>query len=256
MSAATVSDAERARFLEEGVLVVRDAFGAGELEVLREAFEGLFARGARLDETADVDGARFVMAPTASGGRPAIQRVVWAGAAEPDLAAVGADPRLVDRACDLLGVDEVDQLINQAHIKRPHDGVCFPPHQDAWNRRHGTELWRDEVGDGSYVQCVLTVDDMREDNGPLTYVPGSHREGPILGEDREDRVAELCARTPLVPLVVPAGALIFFGPFLIHGSAPNVGETSRRILVDGYARPGVNRRRYPGAGLGVRRRRR
>lgn len=243
----------RQRFVQDGICVLNGIFSAEEVHALRAAFDRLFALGADLEQTTELFGAKFVVEPTGPGGRPAIQRVVWAGAAEPALEAVGRDPRIVERALDLLGVDAADQLINQAHLKHPGDGVEFPLHQDAWNRRWGTELWDDPYEDGSYVQCILTIDDMREDNGPLVYLPGSHRLGGIVGPDREARVAELARRTLPVPLIAPAGSLAFFGPFLVHGSAPNTGETPRRILVDGYARPGVNRRTYPGAGLGVRR---
>lgn len=244
-----VSDTERAEFLREGVLVVPNVFEAFALRTIEAAFERLLELGHDLTESEDLAGSNFVIAHTGPQSEPAIQRVVWCGAAAPALAAMGEDPRILGRVLHLLGTARAEQLINQAHFKRPHDGVHFPFHQDAWNRRVGTDLWQDTSEDGAYVQCVLTVDDMTADNGPLLYVPGSHRQGLIAG-DREAQLKSLIKETPARPLIAPAGALIFFGPFLVHGSLANQSTEARRILINGYARAGVNRRPYPGAGLG------
>lgn len=243
--------AERRRLDEAGVLVRLGAYAEPELEALRAAFERLHTRAQGHTQTVDLGGARFVIAPTGESGAPRVQRVVWCGAAEPALEAVGADPRVLTPVMHILGTEAAEQLINQAHFKRPHDGVAFDMHQDAWNRRYGTPLWRDSSADGGYVQCVLTVDEMTADNGPLLYVPGSHRLGPLLGPDRDARVQEILRESPPEHLTAPAGALLFFGPFLLHGSTPNTSDGPRRILVNGYARPGVNRREYPGAGRGL-----
>ena len=241
---------DRARYHREGLLVITDQFSASEIAALRQAFDRLRALSRGLSKTAEACGARFVLSPD---DRVALQRIVWCGAAEPALAALGTDPRILDRAAALLQETVVDQLINQAHFKEPGDGVDFPLHQDAWNRRFGTPLWTDTSPDGGFVQVVLTIDPMTELNGPLMYVPGSHRLGPVLGDERRKRVDAVAAETLPVPVVADPGALIFFGPFLVHGSTPNRSSVSRRVVVNGFARQGVNRRRYHGAGLGVRR---
>ena len=48
----------------------------------------------------------------------------------------------------------------------------------------------------------------------------------------------------------PAGSVIFFGPYAVHGSTPNRSATPRRVLINGYAYPGANGRVYPGEGSG------
>lgn len=249
----SLTPSERRAFERDGFLVREAVFGDAELASMRQAFDRLEARGAGLGASADRDGARYVVAPTGLGGALAVQRVVWCGGAEPSLFGPALDPRILSVAMDLLGTDRASQIVHQAHFKRPSDGVRFELHQDAWNRRHGTALWRPDGDDGAYVQCVLTVDPMRSDNGPLLVCPGSHRAGPILGPDRHRRAAWRAAETGVHPVVAPAGSVVFFGPFLIHGSDPNRGDQPRRVLVSGFARVGVNRRPYPGAGLGVRR---
>lgn len=242
-------------FARDGFLVRSEVFSPQEVDTLRLAFERLEARARRCIGTFDVQGTRFVLAPTADqGGDPRLQRVVWCGGVESVLLTAGADPRIVEPALALLGEPEADQLINQAHFKRPGDGVAFPMHQDAWNRRWGTQEWRDRSPDGGYVQVLLTLDTMAEDNGPLLVVPGSHQLGALDGPDRRERVEDLCEERAPVPLLLSPGSLVFFGPFLVHGSRANRGTRPRRALVNGFARPGANLREYPGCGLGIRRR--
>lgn len=252
-SADALTAQEWSDFEADGFLIRPEIFHPEELVSFEEAFDRLEERAKALSSTRPMEGASFVMGPTGPGGATTLQRVVWCGAAESELMAAGLDPRILRPALELLGSRSADQLINQAHFKRPGDGVEFPLHQDAWNRRFGTALWRDRSSDGAYVQVVLTLDSMHPGNGPLLVVPGSHRWGPILGVDRHLQVEARLGDAAPVPLRAPSGSLIFFGPFLVHGSEPNHGAGPRRLLVNGFARPGVNRRRYPGAGLGVRR---
>lgn len=248
-----LTPAEHAHFQREGLLVIPNQFSGEELDALRDDFQRLRRRADGLTATEERDGALFVVTPTSMAERPGVHRVVWCGAAEPGLAATGEDPRILGRAAQLLGASTVDQLVNQAHFKEPGDGVEFPLHQDAWNRRYGTDLWLDSGTDGSYVQVLLTIDRMTEANGPLLYVPGSHHRGPIMGDDRQARIDELARSIPPRAVVAEPGTLVFFGPFLVHGSTPNHSDRSRRVLINGFARRGVNRRVYHGAGRGVRR---
>ena len=245
----------RPSLLERDYAVAAGAFSEAELAPLRAAFDRLEAAAEGRDATFDLDDARFVLAPTGEAGAPRLQRVVWCGGREPELLAASRDPRILGWAARILGRVEVEQLINQAHFKRPGDGVEFPLHQDAWNRRTGTEF-DDPDGSGGFVQCMLCLDDMGADNGPLVFLPGTHRLGPVAleasAEARAARVAELERAHPPRVVTAGAGSLVFFGPYVFHGSGPNPGPRSRRGLVSGFAVPGCNRRRYPGAGLGVR----
>ncbi len=230
-------------FFRRGWFMVRHLFTEEEVEALRRAFERLQRLAPEHD--GDVGDAHYVVS------NRAIRRVVWCGALEPSLLFAGRDPRILRPVAELLGTDHMDHLINQAHFKLPGDGVGFEWHQDSERRRYGTELWDDVNGKGSYVQTVIAVDDCRVDNGPIRLIPGNPGHlslGDCSDEERRVLIDEGSAQ----PAVMAAGSVLFFGPYTIHGSEPNQSDAPRRILVNGFAAPGANHRRYPGCGLGVR----
>jgi ectoine hydroxylase-related dioxygenase (phytanoyl-CoA dioxygenase family) len=259
-------------FFGRGWVVLPALFAPDELAAARAAFERLHATAQRLRTTQDHAGARFVLtdrgggmpATEASRGDVVVQRVVWAGGAEPALLDIGADPRLVGPALQLLGSERCEQLLCQAHFKMPGDGVSFDWHQDVQHRDKGPGTWRDLNGRGSYVQTLLAIDEMRTDNGPLQFVP---REAVRLDDRGRLRDVHYDYGTPMAgggdaggdeavdagraeTITGPAGSVIFFGPYAVHGSTPNGSATPRRVLINGYAYPGANGRVYPGEGSG------
>ncbi|MEO0812989.1 MAG: phytanoyl-CoA dioxygenase family protein, partial [Myxococcota bacterium] len=226
-----------------GWIVCRQLFSVVELDTLRRCFDALADRAPEQDET--IEGARFVV------HNGAIQRVVWCGGAQRELLSVGRDPRILRRVADLLGSQQMDHLINQAHFKLPGDGVHFDWHQDSERRRYGTDLWTDVNGVGSYVQSVLAIDDCRLDNGPIRLIPGNP--GHLgLGDKSVEERARYIREERAESAIMAAGSVLFFGPYTIHGSEPNRSQRARRVLINGYAAPGANRRPYPGSGLGIR----
>jgi len=233
----------------DGYAVVRGFLGADDVRRLREGFDRLLARARRLEGSEEVGDARFVVehAPFR------LHRVVWCGGADDELAAFGDDPRFLRLAAAVLGQRQLVQLIQQAHFKLPGDGIDFAWHQDASNRRYGSEF-TDVAGNGSFVQMAVAVDAMTPDNGPLRMIPGTHRLGfvadPLTGEVPPQHLD----LTRAVDVALQPGDLAVFGPFVLHGSPPNRSDQPRRLFLQGYTLPGANRRVYPGAGVGVPRR--
>ncbi len=242
----------------DGFLLIPGVFAAPELRPLHAACERLevmaeelFAQGLRGPVLHR--GSQFVLGEIAQGrrrGQVRIDRVVWAGAAAPELLGFGAHPQLLRWAAQILQSERLQQLINQVHFKLPGDGVAFGWHQDAQHRRYGTDLWRDVNGQGSFVEIATLLDDATADNGPLQFVRGSHRRG-YLGLDGEGRLpAEHVDQDRTVAATAQAGSVLLFGPFVIHGSGVNQSSAKRRLLLNGFAVPGANFRQYPGEGSG------
>ena len=253
MQPRSATTEEYEQFYRDGFVVVRSAFEPAEVRVIAAAFDGLLTTAETLQATGMHHGAQFVLErPHGWRTPPVVHRVVWAGAAQPSLLKTGEDPRILRFVASLLGSEDMDQLINQAHFKMPGDGVTFAWHQDSVHRRYGTDLWRDVNGRGSYVQALLTIDPMHSGNGPLTVVPGSNQDGHIHPPDRKVLDSGMFAREQAVTLALDPGDLAFFGPYTVHRSNANESRQPRRALINGYAYPGANSRVYPGEGAGRR----
>jgi hypothetical protein len=234
-------------FFDVGWVVRRALFRADEVARMRACFDELEQMANELTETGPHRGAHFVLGD--KDGQRVIKRVVWAGACQPYLLTVGGDARLTVPSAQLLRSDAMDHLLNQAHFKRPSDGVTFDWHQDIQHRDKGNGTWTDVNGRGSFVQTLIVLDEMTPDSGPLKFMPGSSKWGRIDFASA-DRLA-LREREAVTILAQP-GDTLFFGPYTAHASFENTSERYRRVLINGYASPGANRREYPGEGAGRR----
>lgn len=237
------SSEETRTFHDAGFVVKRALFRPDEVLAARAALERLYATAQTLRATGDHAGAFFALGQS-SDGSVVVQRVVWAGGAEPVLLRLSEDPRLVAPALHLLGTAHCEQLLCQAHYKMPNDGVAFDWHQDIQHRDKGGGTWRDVNGKGSFVQTILLVDDMTDENGPLEFVPMD-----AVAVDTARRVVKGSVDPArAVSVTGRAGDVLFFGPYAVHGSMPNLSNKPRRVLINGYAAPGANKRVYPGRG--------
>ncbi len=238
-------------FKNDGFVVVRNLFSTAEVAEIRQAFERLQHTAENLAGTSTHNGSDFVIDKEAD--RTRIHRVVWCGAAESVLSIFGKDPRIVGLAATLLGSPVLDQLINQAHFKMPGDNVAFPWHQDSRHRRYGTPLWTDVNGSGSFVEIAMAIDPVTRENGPLHFIPGSHRLGHIEpAPGTKDLPAGSFDPSLKVTPELQPGDVVAFGPYMIHGSEANQSDSSRRMFLNGFSVPGANRRVYPGEGSGRR----
>ena len=100
--------------------------------------------------------------------------------------------------------------------------------------------------------AMLFLDDTTLENGCLEVVPGSHRAGemprrPVADFGQYEMDLEKYDVSRLVPLVVPAGTVAYFGPFLVHRSQPNSTDADRRALLFSYQPEGRLHMRDVGA---------
>jgi len=243
-------------FFVIGWVTRRALFGPNEIERMRGCFDALERTAAEMPCTGLREGAYFVLANDAA--RRVIKRVVWAGGAQRYLLEVGGDPRLTVPSAQLLDSRSMDHLLCQAHFKHPRDGVTFPWHQDIEHRDKGHASWIDVNGRGSFVQTLIVLDRMSPDSGPLKFVRGSAKWGRIDFSDgwyerlTAQRKRRAATGHPITTITAEPGDVLFFGPYAAHASDANTSDHSRRVLINGYAYPGANRRVYPGEGAGRR----
>ena len=122
--------------------------------------------------------------------------------------------------------DAIADAREMARFQTPADDDRFPVHNDYAYYKYND--YPPEV-----ISTAVAIDDCRADNGPMLVFPGTHtqhvehlrvRNGLEVPEGTVHRSAA-------VPIVAPAGSLIFFHSRLIHTSNPNPTSAPRRLLI-------------------------
>jgi ectoine hydroxylase-related dioxygenase (phytanoyl-CoA dioxygenase family) len=97
------------------------------------------------------------------------------------------------------------------------------------------------VQPGTCVAAWMALDDCDEENGCLEVVPGSQA-WPVLCTTKADTTQSftdvtvpLPEGTPIAPVIMKAGDVLFFNGQLVHGSFPNTSlDRFRRALIGHY----------------------
>ncbi len=149
---------------------------------------------------------------------------------------LGAHPRLVEPVMQLLdGSVYMHQF--KINAKAAFDGEVWQWHQDfgTWHRD-------DEMPEPRAMNIALFLDDVSAVNGPLMFIPGSHRAGTLeAGHDLEstsyplwtlsrNEVSRLANEGGCVAPTGPAGSVIMFHGNLVHASPPNISPFPRTIV--------------------------
>jgi ectoine hydroxylase len=143
---------------------------------------------------------------------------------------------LIEPVSDLL---EGDVYMHQFKVnaKAAFDGDVWQWHQD-----YGTWKRDDEMPEPRAMNIAVFLDDVTAANGPLLFIPGSHKIGvidaghdlsttsyPLWTLDR-DRVSELAERGGCVAPTGPAGSMLMFSSLLVHASPANISPFDRTIV--------------------------
>ena len=146
-------------------------------------------------------------------------------------------PRLVVPATQLLGED---LYIQQVKVKR--QGGRSPAMSGKWHYDFATHRREDGVPEPLALNLHILLDEVTEFNGPLVFIRGSHKRGPVpatLDTDTtsyplwvidNDTVAGLVAEGGLVSAKGPPGTALIFGDTLVHSSSINMSPWPRMIF--------------------------
>ena len=155
----------------------------------------------------------------------------------PDVRPLSFHARVCAVGALLLGVERIRLWHDQALYKEP-GGRETDAHQDQpyWPMREADAL-----------TAWIPFDDVRDENGRMGYVPGSHAVGLrrfvniFLGEP-EDVLArpELAGRAPVF-VDVPRRAVAFHHSLTVHCAKPNLSERMRRVHTMILFRDGATR---------------
>ncbi|MEZ5669314.1 MAG: phytanoyl-CoA dioxygenase family protein [Alphaproteobacteria bacterium] len=217
-----LSEDQLAAFDRDGWLMIPEAFAPAEVALLKREADRVYALD-RPEVFREKDGKTARTAFAAHTYNEAFRRL-------------GRHPRLVEPVEQLLGGPV---YIHQYKInaKAAFDGDVWQWHQD-----YGTWARDDAMPEARAMNVALFIDPVTEFNGPLIFIPGSHKQGVIeAGHDvtttsyplwtlDKDTIRKLVAHGGLVAPKGPAGSVLMFHANLVHGSPSNMSPFDRTIV--------------------------
>tara|TARA_B100000745_G_scaffold35436_1_gene21993 strand:+ start:493 stop:1281 length:789 start_codon:yes stop_codon:yes gene_type:complete len=209
------------QFKSEGYLFIPDCFSAAEASRLLQESHKVYAmdREEVVRESSGVARTAFAAHTYNEGFR-----------------LLGAHPRLIEPVMQLLDED-VYMHQYKVNAKAAFDGEVWQWHQDfgTWHRD-------DEMPEPRAMNIAVYLDDVTPANGPLLFIPGSHKDGtlpaghdiettsyPLWTLDRET-VTRLAEQGGIAAPVGKAGAMVVFHCNLVHASPPNISPFGRTIV--------------------------
>ena len=149
---------------------------------------------------------------------------------------LAAHPRLVNPVKQILK-GNVYMHQYKINAKAAFDGDVWQWHQDfgVWHRDDG-------MPEPRAMNIALFLDDVTAANGPLLFLPRSHKHGVIeAGHDVEttsyplwtldrETVTKLSNQGGCIAPTGPAGSVIMFSSLLVHASPPNISPLPRTIV--------------------------
>ena len=142
-------------------------------------------------------------------------------------------PRMVEPIVQLFGEDV---YMHQFKIngKQAFDGDVWQWHQD-----YGTWLNDDQMPEARAMNVAIFLDEVNEFNGPLMFIPGSHKQGVLdashdlsttsypLWVISNDNIRKMVEKGGIVAPKGPAGSMILFHGCLVHASTSNLSPWNR-----------------------------
>ncbi|WP_420345582.1 phytanoyl-CoA dioxygenase family protein [Pelagibius sp.] len=216
-----LTDAQRADFDRDGYVFLPKVFSEAETALLR----GEAGRVFTLER-------EEVWRESSGAARTAFAAQTYS---EP-FRRLGLHPRLVEPVMQLLdGPVYLHQY--KVNAKAAFDGEVWQWHQD-----YGTWARDDAMPEARAMNIALFLDEVTAVNGPLMFIPRSHRQGVFeAGHDLEttsyplwtlDRatVTRLAEEGGIVAPTGPAGSVLMFHCNLVHASPPNISPWRRTIV--------------------------
>lgn len=230
---AELTEVQKKQFWRDGVLVIEDAVSFEELGKLRSAFAEWVeeSRGHESDYGETLDGrARFDLEPGHRAELPALRRVQSPEEVSEVFASTMRNARTVDFCAELIGPG-IRFHHGKVNSKLPGAATKVKFHQD---------FPFEPMTNDDMITCLLFMDDVTLENGPLEVVPGTHK-GPLYPHWHNgvftgavsDNVLEQ-HKEKIVKCTGKAGSVCLMHASLLHGSAPNLSDGPRTLYITTY----------------------
>jgi ectoine hydroxylase len=226
-AAGPLSEAEVECYRRDGYIVFPGVFNAEEVAALQDELARIFTLDR--EEHLRAESGEFL-------GTTVMDRV------SPLYARLLRDPRLLSIGRQLLG-GPVYCHQYKAIIKQPLGRLCLPWHQDYGPWAHHDGMPRPEA-----LSIGIYLDQVSEFNGPITFIPETHRDGlipyevlPVAGTTPipslpAETVARFAGEYGMVAPKGPAGTAILFDSCRAHASSPNLSPWPRNLIYVSYNR--------------------
>jgi phytanoyl-CoA hydroxylase len=221
-----LSNAQRAAYDRDGVIVVPDVFSAAEIDELRAVTDGFVARAAAVGANDEI----YDLEDTHSAAEPRVRRLKAPHLIDPAYFRASRNDKVVAILKDLWGSVRFDT--GKLNMKSAGFGAPVEWHQD-WAFYPHTNDDLAAVG--------IMLDDVDLENGPMLVVPGSHK-GPVWDHHGPD--GRFCGAIDVehldldlsraLPCLGKAGSVTVHHVRAVHGSATNFSGKERRFLLYQY----------------------
>jgi phytanoyl-CoA hydroxylase len=218
-----LTQAQIQEYNEVGAIVVPDVLTPAEVQNLRAVTDGFVERACGVTAHTDI----YDLEDSHSPENPRVRRIKTAHLHDPAYGNLTRHPKILAVLRDLWGPD-IRFDTAKLNMKCAGFGAPVEWHQD-WAFYPHTNQDLAAVG--------VMFDDMAMENGPLMIIPGSHR-GPIHDHhangvfcgaiDPEDRAVDY---SRAIALTGKAGSITVHHVRAVHGSAPNLSDHDRRLLL-------------------------
>lgn len=210
---------QRKQFEREGYLFFPRLFSAPEIKVLADEVPALYAQ--RRPEN------------VREKGSDAVRTNFAAHMYSYPYARLARHPRMVEPIRELFGEDVY------MHQFKINGKMAFEGDVWQWHQDYGTWANDDQMPSARAMNVAIFLDDVNEFNGPLMFIPGSHRQGVLAAQHdtsttsyplwtiNHDTIRELVAKGGIVAPQGLAGSMILFHGCLVHASGSNLSPWNR-----------------------------
>jgi ectoine hydroxylase len=208
-----------ARFDRDGYLFFPSLFKPEEIKVLTDEVPSLYAQR-RVENVREKTG-------------DVVRTNFAAHLYSYPFAKLARHPRMVEPIKALFGEDV---YMHQFKIngKQAFDGDVWQWHQD-----YGTWMNDDQMPSARAMNVAIFLDEVNEFNGPLMFIPGSHKQGVLdashdqsttsypLWVISNENIKRMVDKGGIVAPKGPGGSMILFHGCLVHASTSNLSPWNR-----------------------------
>ena len=217
-----LSQAQLKEFDEKGFLFFPSLFDASEIDSLTSQLEDLFAQD--------------MVCNVREKGSKSVRTNFAAHNYNQAFARLSRHPRMIKPVEELFD-ESVYMHQFKVNAKAAYDGDVWQWHQD-----FGTWHADDHMAEPRAMNIAIFLDDVNEHNGPLMFIPGSHKKGVLeAGHDTEttsyplwtldaETISSLVDEGGIVSPKGPAGSMILFHSCLVHASGSNLSPWDRKAV--------------------------